>query len=187
MIDRPPKILLYETEPAMVEMLVASLTRRFDAQVTCVADAALCVDTEMIDPHDLAIVDGGHDIERALELAGHLLSLSTRPVVVLLDEPDSESVIDAMRLGVRIVFQKPFPVAELLDVAAQAMREFSIERARSVKYRRMRDMVRRIIRERRDLDRRMDLVCRDLVGAQRRLVDRVLTLEDQMVNGTNAG
>ncbi len=41
----------------------------------------------------------------------------------------------------------------------------------------MRELVRRVIRERRDLNRRVELVCRDLVGAHRRLVTRVLSSE----------
>lgn len=177
MTDRPPKILLYETEPAMVELLVSSLSRRFNCHLTCVVDEHMCADAELIDPHDLAIVDAGHDHEDGLRLASNLLSLSNRPVLMLMDEPQSDDVARAVRIGVCDVFIKPFPMADLLDAARQAMRRFSIERTRSAKYARMRDIVRRVVRERRDLNRRMDLVCRDLVGAQRRLVDRVLSLE----------
>jgi hypothetical protein len=38
----------------------------------------------------------------------------------------------------------------------------------------MRELVRHVIRERRDLNRRIELVCRDLVEAHRRLVHRVV-------------
>lgn len=186
MTQRPPKIMLFEREPGMVELLVAALTRRFNAHLTCVADAAMCLDTELIEPHDLAILDAGRDHDGGLDLAANLLSLGARPVVMLMDEPRVGAVIEAMRVGACVVFEKPFPITELLNIVAQALRTRAIERARSVKYARMREMVRRVIRERRELNGRMELVCRDLVGAQRRLVNRVLSLEEQMVNGSSA-
>ncbi len=186
MNQRPPKIMLFERAPDMVEMLVAALTRRFNANLTCVADGALCLDTELIDPHDMAIIDAGRDHEGGLDVASNLLSLGARPVVMLMDEPNSDAVIEAMRVGAANVFAKPFAMTQFLNYVGHAMRERAIERARAVKYARMREMIRRIIRERRELNGRVELVCRDLVGAQRRLVGRVLSLEEQMVNGLSA-
>ena len=46
-----------------------------------------------------------------------------------------------------------------------------------VKHKNLRQLVRRVLSERRDLNRRIDLVCKDLVGAHRRLVQRVLATE----------
>jgi hypothetical protein len=42
---------------------------------------------------------------------------------------------------------------------------------------RLRRLLRRLLRERRELRQRTELICRDLVGAHRRLVDRVLTIQ----------
>ena len=47
----------------------------------------------------------------------------------------------------------------------------------AARYRRLRELVHRVIRERRDLNRRIELVCRDLVEAHRRLVHRVVESE----------
>ena len=82
----------------------------------------------------------------------------------------------------RDLFVKPFPFQDLLDATQRAVVGNDLKRQHAVKYRRMRELVRHVIRERRDLNRRTELVCRDLVEAHRRLVHRVLAIE-----GTRTG
>ena len=171
------KILVVEPDPEVLEILVSSLATRFDAHTTCVADAESCLDVELVDPHDIVIAELELPDSDGLELADKLLALNNRPVLLLADELNCDDVLAAMRLGVRDVFPKPFPVESLLDATDRALQGYDLRRRRAVKYRRMRDLVRRVVRERRDLNRRMELICRDLVGAHRRLVHRVLTIE----------
>ena len=177
MSDRPPKILLVEPDPDMVDMLVGLLRRRFDAQVTCVSNAESCLKTDLYDPHDLVIAEWELDDSDGLQLTEHLTILSPRPIILLADEPTSRDAIEAMRLGVRDLFVKPFPFQDLLDATERAVTGNELRRQHTAKYRRMRDLVRHVIRERRDLNRRTELVCRDLVEAHRRLVHRVLAIE----------
>lgn len=176
--DRPAKILIVEPEPEFVELLVASLARRFNAHLTCVADGHSCLDVELSDPHDLVITDFVLDDMNGITLTQQLRSISQRPVLLLAYEPTPDQAVDAVRAGVADLFRKPFPIDDLLDTTQRLLREYSIQKQRSVKYARMRDLVRRVIRERRELNRRIELVCRDLVGAHRRLVHRVLDMEE---------
>ena len=171
------KILLVEPDPEVLEILVSSLARRFDAHTTCVADAESCLDVELVDPHDIVIAELDLPDSDGLDLADKLMALNNRPVLLLADDLQCADVLAAMRLGVRDVFPKPFPVECLLDATDRALHGHDLRRQRAVKYRRMRELVRRVVRERRDLNRRMDLICRDLVGAHRRLVHRVLAIE----------
>ena len=177
MADRLHKILLVEPDGEVLEILAPSLARRFDAHMTCVDDAVSCLDVELADPHDLVIAEFNLAGTDGLDLAGKLMALSHRPVILLGDDPTCDEVIEAMRLGVCDVFRKPFAVAHLLETADRELRYVDLRRRRVVKYRRMRDLVRRTIQERRNLNHRMELVCRDLVGAHRRLVHRVLAIE----------
>ncbi len=177
MPDVTPKILVVEPDPDAVEILVAALSYRLDAQLTCVADAESCLDTDMIEPHDLVITETILPDAHGMELAEQLLALRKRPIILLADEPDLDDAIEAMRLGVRDLFPKPFAVGELVESAERALRGHQIHHQHAVKYRRMRDLVRRVIHERRSLNKRVELICRDLVGAQRRLVHRVLEVE----------
>jgi len=112
-----------------------------------------------------------------LELAEHIHILSPRPVILLTDGPKCSDAVAALRLGVCDLFTKPFRMEDLLDATERAFNCFKQKRLHAAKYRRMRELVRHVIRERRDLNRRMELVCKDLVEAQRRLVQRVLALE----------
>jgi len=177
MKQRPWKILLVEPDADIVDVLVGTLSQRLNAQITCVADADDALEVDMFTPHDLVLTDLDLPGSSGLTLVGYLTSLSTRPVILLADDPSVETVIEAMRLGVRDIFCKPFSVGDLLDAAERLLRGFEVRRAHQAKYHHMRELVRRVIRERRDLRRRIELLCRDLVGAHRRLVQRVLENE----------
>ncbi len=177
MANRPDKILLVEPNPPLVELLIASLSRRFDAQLTCVVDAQSCLDVELLEPHDLVIAEWNLVGGDGLKLTEQLMSLSARPVILMADSPSCPDVIAALRAGVRDFFVKPFPVEELLDAAQRVLYGHDLRRRHAARYRRLRELVRHVIRERRDLNRRIELVCRDLVEAHRRLVHRVVGTE----------
>ena len=171
------KILVCEPDPEVLEILVASLSRRFDAHITCTADAATCLDTELSEPHDLVITELEADETTGAPLIEQLLMFGRRPVIVLADEPSRDELVRAVRAGVADIFCKPFPVDELLSSVREHLSAHRTHRQRAARYQRMRELVRRVIRDRRDLNGRMELICRDLVGAHRRLVERVLAIE----------
>ncbi len=173
MAGQPHKILLVEPDPEIVEILVASLSKRLDAQITCVADMESCLDVDMVDPHHLVVCELELDDGTGVELAEKLRMLSARPIILLADDPTTQDTIEAMRLGVRDLLIKPFPVNDLLDAAERALRCHEVRQAHVAKHHRMRKLLRRVLRERRELNQRVELVCRDLVGAQRRLMHRV--------------
>lgn len=193
MPDRCQKILVVEPDPDILEILMASLTRRFDAHLTCVVNATACLDVEVTDPHDLVIAELNlqHSDPRVfparrnadprdsdgLDLAGKLMTLSAKPIILLADNPTYADAVTAMRLGVGDLFRKPFAVECLLDAVQRLLYGSTLQRQHAAKYQQMRKLVRRVMRERRDLNRRIELICRDVVGAQRRLVHRVLALE----------
>lgn len=172
-----PKVLLVEPDPTVLEMVVEALTRRFEAHITCVADAESCLDVAAVDRHDVIISELELDGWNGVQLAEQAIMLTGGPVVLLADRIGADTAIEALRVGVRDLFVKPFAIAELLDAVERAVRGVEVHRQHATRYRRMRDLVRRVIRERRELNRRMDLICRDLVGAHRRLVHRVLQVE----------
>lgn len=182
MEDRPYKIMLVEPDPELVELFVSSLSRRFDANITCVADGANCLDVEMLEPHDLVIAEWNLADQDGLQLAEQLSSLSQRPVILMAERLKSKQVVEAMRAGVRDVFLKPFAIDELLDSARRVLYGHDVRRKHAARYHRLRKLVRQVIRERRDLNKRIELVCRDLVEAHRRLVHRVVNLDTARSN-----
>jgi len=176
MSERDHRILLVEPDPDLMEMLVAALDRRFNASITCVATAEACLDVELLQPHDAVIAAWTLDDSCALCLVEQLASLGKRPVILIAGEEEvtPQEAAEAIRLHVAELFVKPFPVSDLLDGVARTLAASALHRRQQAKYHRMRNLVRHVIRERRSLNQRVELICRDLVGAHRRLVQRVL-------------
>ena len=175
--DRPYKIMLVEPDPPLVEILVHVFSEQFEAHITCVAEAKTCLDVELVEPHDLVVAERDLSDAKGLALAEQLLALSHRPVILLGENWSASESLAALRMGVKDLLTKPFPVAELVETSRRALYGMALKRKHQVRYHRLREMVRRAVRERRDLNSRIDLVCRDLVEAQRRLVRRVVELE----------
>ena len=112
-----------------------------------------------------------------LDMVEQLRTISDRPIIILTQEAATDCVIEAMRLGVCDVLVHPFAIAQLLDRAQHVLREHELAGKRAVKYRSMRQLVRRALRERRELNQRVELVCKDLVDSHRRLVHRVINTD----------
>ncbi len=167
--------MLVEPTPELVEIFVAAFAQRFDAHLTCVSTAAACLDTEIINPHDLVIADLNLEDSDGVDLAGELCALSSRPVILTGSKPRCSQIIEALRIGVKDVLVKPFPLIELLESADRALIDYSVHRKHLARYHSMRGLVRRVLKERRSMTQRVELICRDLVGAHRRLVHRVLS------------
>jgi DNA-binding NtrC family response regulator len=166
------KILLVERDPRLLELLVDLLVRRFSSSITCVSSAVDALDVEMLEPHSLAIVDMQDDCAEGLALAARLQELRDAPIILLADQPSTDVVLTALRIGTADFLPKPFDVEQLaasVERALQLGREYRQFRQR---YHRMRALLRRVLRERRVLNDRVELICKDLVGAHRRLVQR---------------
>jgi DNA-binding response OmpR family regulator len=112
------KILLVEQNARIIEMLVESFVRRFNAHITCVASAADALDVEMFEPHSIAVIDTRIEDMDAITLAMRLRELGDRPVILMGSDPTTADVIEAMRCGVTDFFTKPFEIEALLDCMA---------------------------------------------------------------------
>ncbi len=174
---RRRKVLLVESDPQVVEIVVDSLSTRFQAHVTCVASGKDCLDVEMLEPHDAVVAELDLPDMDGLDLAEQLLALSPRPVIMIGEETGVDEVVRAMRLGVRDFLAKPFPVSTLMDAVEAAVRSRQLHVECQARHRRLREAFRQALRERRNLKARVEVICRDLVSAHRRVVDRVLDYE----------
>ena len=168
------KILLVESNPRILEMLVDAFVRRFNCNITCVSTPEDALDVEMLEPHSLVVADTTSDGMDAITMASRLAELSDRPIILMGNSPTASDVIEAMRCGVVDFFPKPFEVENLLDSMQKALSGHASVRVQNQKYHRMRTLVRKVIRDRRGLNKRVELVCKDLVGAHKRLAVRVL-------------
>ncbi len=131
----------------------------------------------MLEPHDVVICESQLPDVCGIDTARRLLALNTRPVIMMGHDEAPERIVEAMRAGVRDFFLKPFAVSELMDAIEAAAVAQRLRVEHQVRHRQLRDILRRALRQRRDLRERVDLICKDLVGAHRRLVERVLHYE----------
>lgn len=176
------KILLVEPDPRILETLVDAFVHRFHSNITCVSSAADALDVEMLEPHSIAIIDTAIEDSSAVSLAVRLRELGDRPIVIIGNEPTTAEALDAMRCGVADYFIKPFQLEDLLDMMERAIADYRELRSQRHRFERMRALVRRVLKDRRSLNRRVDLICKDLVGAHKRLARRVV--ESQSRNTT---
>lgn len=188
--------MLVEPDGGIMDLLVDALVRQLECQITCVTRVEDALDVEMLEPHDLVIAAmeapasrEDHSIalldEPGLSSAdpiASMTSLSRRPVILTCSEIAAETALRALQFGIRDVFVKPFPLLTLVRAAQAALLGYTMQREHAQRHARMRGLIRRLLRERREMRRRMELVCKDLVGAHRRLVRRVLAAEERLAH-----
>lgn len=177
MADSQFKILLVEPEPMALERVLRALIDRFDTHITCVPTAEECLQIQAEDPHDLIIAEMELPDSVGLELTQDLLARRQVPIILLAESPSYDEAVDAIRLGIRDLFAKPFRVSALMEAVDRSLEGGRVRRRHRMRYRQMRGLLRKVIRERRELNQRIELICRDFVGAHRKLVDRVLEIE----------
>ncbi|MCP4589310.1 MAG: response regulator [bacterium] len=176
---RRRKILVVDNDPHTVEMIVELFVRHLNAHLTCVSSAEDALDIEMLEPHDALIAEVNLPGMNGVALAERAMELAWRPVILMSNDPNLSQAVGGLRAGAIDFFTKPFDLECLLAAAERALEQAEAERNRTQRHHRLRALVRRVIRERRDLNQRVDLICRDLVGAHRRLIHRVLDREQE--------
>jgi DNA-binding NtrC family response regulator len=103
------------------------------------------------------------------------------------EDLSKHAVVAAIRLGARDVFEAPLDADLILDRIAAGTRARRRARQQQRRYSRLRELSSRIVRDRREVRKRVDLVCRDLVGAYRQLAEKVVTLEQYRADDPDAG
>ena len=173
MQKRPVEILLVENDGDLAEMIEGYLCEALTAGVTTADSAQEALHVELTHKHDLVLSSLSLPDGDGLELTRRLRISNRCPVILMAEAPRVEQMVDAIRLGVKDVFVKPFDLAVLADTVSRAIRSERQRRHRQRRYHRLRKLTGRIIRERRDLRERTDLICQDLVHAYRRLAQKV--------------
>ena len=170
-----PKILVAVHDAVMLEIIVDAAARHFSAQVTRAATGNDALDIDCVESHHVVLAGIDLPDMSGFDLAEQILRLRRRPVILIADDPTADEVIRAVRLGVFDLLRIPVDVDHLYKAMDTALRRDAAERARSRREERNRSLIRRVLRDRRNLNQRIDLICRDMVGAHRRLFHRVLT------------
>jgi len=167
------QILLVERDRELAEMIGRCLAETMWSQVTHVASVADALREELTASHDVVLASMALPDSDGLTLARELRVTNDCPVILMADNPTVAEAIEAIRVGVTDLLTKPFDMAHMSAAVRQAAERESKRQREQLRHRRLRRVASRIVRERRDLRQRLDLICRDLVHAYRGLAQKV--------------
>jgi len=173
MPKRPAEILLVEDDAELAEMIQNYLAAALSARVTVAASTDEALGEELTHHHDAVVADLELRHGDTLSLIRQLRVSNRCPIILVAASFTAPDLIEAIRLGVRDVLVKPFAMEKMSDALGRAMHRQVRRRKARRRYKRLRLLTARIIRERQDLKQRTDLICQDLVNAYRGLAQKV--------------
>ena len=171
-------ILIVEDDDLLAEMLGEHLASAVGASVVRASDASEALRADDDCPPDLMITDVLLPDGDGLDLIRSIRSRRDYPVLLMTGQPTLGRAVEAMRLGVADMFTKPFDLRRLAQVVKEALAAHHTQQRRHRRLERLEKLSRKVIRERRELQQRIDLVCRDLVGSYRDLAERFVRHRD---------
>jgi DNA-binding response OmpR family regulator len=174
--QQPARILIVEDDRNLATMLADHLSETLRAEVTVATSSREAVDIELNRPQDLILADLLLPDGDAISLQRQLQAVSAAGFVLMSGAPTVNRVVEAMRLGAMDFLTKPFDLSQMTAAVSGALARHQNLSQMQVRYLRMRRLAKRILQDRRELRNRVDLVCRDLVQAYRRLAKRVVEL-----------
>ncbi|MEE9296315.1 MAG: response regulator [Phycisphaerae bacterium] len=178
MLDRNANSILSVAHDELTRTTIAGVATGLPhAQVTYASSGSEALEIDAHNAHDMIITCVKLQGMDGFELASRILASRHRPVVLVGDLPQLQDVIWAMRIGVADFLSLPLEPLELLDTINRCLHRVATARREVHRQQRLQAILRHVLRDRRNLSRRIELLCRDLVGTQRRLFHRVLALK----------
>jgi DNA-binding NtrC family response regulator len=165
------EVLALSGDRSLLADLNDALDESFDARVTPVESIDDARQLLAERGFDLLICDGPFD-DAAVDLVAEI-TLEGIPTIVVEHDLVPERLLSALRAGVIDVIPRPIDFLHLERVVAatlEARREARTDRTRQ---RRLKELSSRMVRDRRLLRQRIDLLCKDLVAAYRRLAEKI--------------
>lgn len=183
MPDHPMDILLVEADTDLAEMIESHLTQVLSVRVTRVNSIADAVCEELTARHELILSSTALPDGNGTLLIEQIRVTNDCPIILMGQDPTVDETIDALRHGAADYFVKPFDLGDLTTSVQSWMERLNRQQREQMRHRRLRRTASRIIKDRRDLRQRMELICQDIVRAYKDLAEKVsdTLAEDQSV------
>ncbi len=179
MSDTTINVLVIEPDDDVAQMMVDHLSRAIHLRLdrACVnirraSSAEEAMDQFLARPADVVITELEFPESDGVTMLAKMRAHAEFSTIVVTGQATLGKAVQLMRLGVRDLLIKPCDLRRLGKVAAVAAADRLAVKRAELRQRRLRTVAGRIIRDRRELRRRMDLVCSDLVSAYRDLASR---------------
>lgn len=169
------QILIVADEPDVTAMLATHImTARDDAHVSVVDTIKEARRLAASDAFDVIVAQERVSDGTALGLVEDADMANVTPLIVVAPDADVEQVRSTFREGAADVIDSAADGEGLLDCIDRVVTRGRQEQRRGRRSRRLRRVSTRLIKDRRELRQRVDLICRDVVDAYRRLAEKVV-------------
>ncbi|HKQ47248.1 MAG TPA: hypothetical protein VJZ71_04160 [Phycisphaerae bacterium] len=173
------QILIVADEPDITAMLATHImTARDDAHVSVVDTIKEARRLAASDAFDVIVAQENLSDGSALGLVEVAAKAVVTPLVVVAPNADVEQVRSTFREGAADVIDSAADGEGLLDCIDRVVARGRQEQRRGRRSRRLRRVSSRLIKDRRELRQRVDLICRDVVDAYRRLAEKVVAAKN---------
>lgn len=173
-----PRILLVEDDPQISELLEEHLSYSIGAEVRKASDAVEAMELDADKWAEIVIVDYLLPDMDGVELSGHINKDHSRPLIFMTGHPTVGCAIDAMRFGAIDMFVKPLDLDKLSHTISTCIEEQRNHHLRIKRLTKLRSLAKTVIRERRTLRRKLEFMCKDVVGSYRDLAERVVEMQN---------
>jgi len=175
--------------PLCTQILIVADDRQTAASITndivCSLEANVTIIDSLAESRALAATDQFDVILAAETLAdGHgveLLDAQKRtcetPVILIAGAWDADRTLHAMREGAKDILPQPIDRSRLLSSIRVAVDDNRLRKHLLRRSERLRRVCGKLVRDRRELRKRVDLICRDLVYAYRRLAKKDVEIQ----------
>lgn len=161
-----PRILVVDDDPAIAEFFADVLGGHVRCEVYRAAsvdearDVLNCEGIELL-VTDLKLPDGD-----GLELLDELRDRQPlSSAVVISGDICQDRAVEAMRLGALDYLAKPFNATQVIDRVSKALMQQQIKSRRERRMLKLKDAVRKLNAARKTVNKKVDLLCNDLIGA----------------------
>ena len=170
------KTLIAVEDPATAATIAHHLVTTFEADINIVD--TIEDSRELFSTHafDLILADEELPDGRAVSLFENA-AISPASLMLFTEQLKTREVLQALRLGVVDYLEKPVDLVRLTSVITKSMQAGKRRRAETGRTERLRKLSSKLVKDRRELRQRVDLLCKDLVSAYRRLAEKVVSLQ----------
>lgn len=161
-----PRVLVVDDERMVMELFRDIIAENLDCDLLFASDLHEAKRILAGQRIDLLVADVRLPDGNGLELVQELNRCQPGALsLVISGSPTIDSAVDAMRAGAVDFIAKPFVAKQLAEHIRKALRAQQARGRREVRLRKLRDAVRRLNLARKTVNKKVDLLCNDLIGA----------------------
>lgn len=173
MTQRDMRILIVAEDSPEAAELISNIILNIDAEIGHVGSVADAREAAGANDYDVVLAMQCLPDGTGADLLGEESGLDA-PVVLVEEELESHRLVAALRGGAADVLQTPVDYDYLVRTIRRIARGRRAGRQEAMRTKRLRRLSSRLVKDRRELRKRVDLICNDIVTAYQRLAEKVV-------------